>query len=364
VEYRKIEIRGSTSFPMPLTLSDTYYQPAVYATIAQPLLLNAFGILDRFAENSARMKLQIAELQAREQTSADLNRYRKLYFQWITSRQVTGLILDTIQNARTLDNQIARKFATGLADNDDRQKTLSHVLQQQELHNRGMMHQEAIENELNIVFQSTRYAPDMNEVEKYSRVAIAHTYQPVPFEKTRANAIISLSVKNLKYARYAAKNRALPEMNIFGTVKKKSQVQDSSESYQYSEMNDTDYSVGFIFSYPLGSNTSEGEVTRISAIVGELEKEYEIAKNNYTRTLDTVITLVDGNIKILALKQQNIKALKSRLATEKRKYSQARLNLAYVIETENKIVEEEINILNLKNQLIELYFDYNYLVSK
>jgi hypothetical protein len=58
------------------------------------------------------------------------------------------------------------------------------------------------------------------------------------------------------------------------------------------------------------------------------------------------------------IKENIVGALKSQYQTENKKYLQARLDLFYLLETDNSITNEEIALLRLKNQLIDLYFDY------
>ena len=59
IEYDSTNIKSGTS-------DTTSYTPAVYLNITQPLLNNAFGMVDRYAKNNARMQLAIEKLKKKE----------------------------------------------------------------------------------------------------------------------------------------------------------------------------------------------------------------------------------------------------------------------------------------------------------
>jgi len=96
-------------------LPEAFHYPSYYAGFTQSLLNNAFGIIDRFAANDAEMKTAIEKLRAENAEKSDLNRYRKLYFDWIEYAARLDLLKKSIVNAEALRDRVASKFRLGLA---------------------------------------------------------------------------------------------------------------------------------------------------------------------------------------------------------------------------------------------------------
>ncbi len=80
--------------------------------------------------------------------------------------------------------------------------------------------------------------------------------------------------------------------------------------------------------------------------------------NSYKKNLLRLADQARGTREILAKKTAYLNSLTRQLAVERRKYRQGRLNLFYVITTENSISAAKTDIFNLKYQLITYYIDY------
>ena len=72
--------------------SAAYHYPSLYLKFNQSLLKNAFGIVDRYAVNNAKMQYDIEKLREIETNKTDINYYKKLYFTWIEYREELKLI--------------------------------------------------------------------------------------------------------------------------------------------------------------------------------------------------------------------------------------------------------------------------------
>ncbi|NMB63935.1 MAG: TolC family protein, partial [Spirochaetes bacterium] len=127
LEYNASSITGNLTIP-PQAYSVDEYRPSITATITQPLLKNAFGIIDRYVKNSAAMKLEIQKLQQLQDDQSVLNYYKKLYFNWVLYRQALDIWQESITNARSLVDSVQRKARAGLAENDDVQRAVSSLL--------------------------------------------------------------------------------------------------------------------------------------------------------------------------------------------------------------------------------------------
>ena len=61
---------------------------------------------------------------------------------------------------------------------------------------------------------------------------------------------------------------------------------------------------------------------------------------------------------VIAAKIESIKSLNKKYSVEKAKHKQARLELSILIETENSIINEEIDLMQKKAGLVLFYLDY------
>jgi len=333
------------------------YAPSFSVKVSQPLLYNFFGKVDRYSENNAKMKLEVAKSQLQENNKSVLNAYKKLYFQWIIYRENIKNLDAAIVNSNALKNQILRKVRAGLADNDDYQGAVSSVLSYENQRREYSTELKNIENQMNLYLDITGLSPAQKAFDDYYGKAGSSALTEVDFKNTASAKIMDLTMKNYLYSKGVYENKLLPEFNVFGEVTRK----DLSDSQTYGTR-DTDYSVGFEFRYYLENNSAESSLKDVEIQIKGLEYEYSAAENSYRKLLLSYIETSNGIIDQLENKEKTLKALESKLVTEKRKYSQARLNLSYVISTENSITSEKNNILSLKYQLISCYIDYMDLV--
>jgi len=357
IDYSSTSIKASS-----MGLDSTYYSPSLYLNVAQPVLKNAFGMVDRYAKNNAKMKLEIEKLRRAENDRVDMNYYRKLYFDWIETNERISLLDRSITAAEKLHAQTRRKKARGLADNDDVQKTLSALLAYREQREDARTTSRSIMKELELYLDLSKFIPDTEELENLFKESFRADFRDVPFNRTRTSAIFSLSKKNLEYTLKIAGNELLPEVYLTGGVTLKNQ--EDAPSTAISEMDTLDYSVGVTVSYPLGNTGAKSAREEARLNVEQINREYDISRNSYRKGLTQILSSVEGYRSMYDLKRRNIASLKSRYATEKVKYGQARINLTYLVDTVNSMATEEINLLLLKKQMISLYIDYQDLTAQ
>jgi len=336
----------------------TAYEPSVTAKISQPLLYNFLGKVDRYSENNANMQLEIAKYQLQENNKSVLNAYKKLYFQWIMYNDIIKNLDEAISNSNILKEQVRRKVNAGLADNDDFQGSVASVLSYENQRREYQTALKNISNQISIYLNIAAGVPDVKIFNEYYRKADESGLAELDFKNTTSAKIMDLTMKNYAYSKGVYENRLLPEFNVFAGITKK----DIAESQTYG-VKDTDYSVGFEFKYSLENNSAESSLKDVEIQIRSLEYEYTAAQNSYRKQLLGYIESSNGIAEQLANKEKSLQALESKLVTERKKYSQARLNLSYIITTENSITSERNNILALKNQLIGNYIDYTDLVK-
>lgn len=334
--------------------SYTAYEPSVKVKISQPLLYNFLGKVDSYSENDAKMKHEIEKYQFQERNKSVLNSYKKLYFEWILYKGILVNLEEAIRNSNILKGQVKKKVDAGLADNDDYQGTVSSALTYEQQYTEYLTALNNVESQIGILMNMEEGKPDPEKFDEFCIKADSSNLAEKEFKDTRSAKIMDLTMKNYIYSKGVYENRLLPEFNVYSEVTKK----DLSESSAKYGMNDTDYTVGFEFKYSLGNNAAESGLKDIEIKIKSLEYEYGATKNSYRKKLLNYIESSKGISEQLAKKEKKIKALESKLQTERKKYSQSRLNLSYVIDTENSITSERNNILIMKYQIIGYYLDY------
>ena len=334
------------------------YEPSFTVKISQPLLYNFFGKVDRFAENDAKMRLEISKLQLDENNKSAISGYKKLYYEWILKRRILSAIEESIENAKLFRDQTGRKFAAGLSDNDDYQKTVISVIDYENLYNEYFTGLKNIEHELSVYLGDSSLNPDHDVFLEKVMESEAFGFPEVDFKETRAASIAEGTMRNLVYSRGVYENRLLPEFNVFTEISQKNKLQENS--YQ---MKDRDYTLGFEFTYSLGNNSAESDLKDVDLQIKALQLEYESIVNSYRKSLLKTSQTVSGIKERLKQKEKLLDALRLKLQAEKKKYSQARLNLSYIIDTENNIITERINLLSMEYELIALHIDYMDLVK-
>lgn len=359
-EYESTFVKGTVTLPVTQAMSVDAYRPSVKASITQPLLKNAFGFVDRYEKNNALKKLDIQQLQKLIDDQSVMNYYKKLFFNWILYQQALGIIAESIQNAQNLVDSVQRKAKAGLVENDDVQRAYSSLLNYQVQYTQYEITYKSLCDEISLYFDKTvvPYTDDL--LHTYASVA-QNEYNEVQFEKTRTYLIVAKNIDAVEYTIDVAGNSTLPEINVMASVTRKNYSDVRSEAL--SKLPDTDYSVGFEFRYPLGNHIADAQLNEYELMLKELQHNLLIAKNNYYTSLRALIQSLNGYKLIIETHGKNLQALLSQRQTERKKYEQARLDLQYVINTENNIAMERLTILQLQVALIGCYIDYNDLIQ-
>ena len=342
------------------SLKDDYntYEPSLSFKVSQPLLYNFLGKVDKYTEKNADMQLAIERLRLKENNKSVLNAYKKLYFEWIACSEIVSNLEKAVENSRKLRDQTQRKVRAGLADNDDYQKTVTSYLAYKSQHTDYKKTLKTIGNRLSVYFDVTDYSPSKDNKVTFFLLASECAYDRVDFKKTTSSKIIDETMKNYQYSRGVYENRLLPRFNVFAEYARKDTSESSSPG-----MNDTDYSIGFEFTYKLGNNEAKSALKDVELEMKSLRHEFDAALRDYTKQILNYRESALGSKELINIAASKYRALASQLKTERKKYSQARLNLSYLIETQNSITSVETDIINYRYQLICNYIDYLDLIN-
>ena len=336
--------------------SKTFQAPYLRLSVSQPLLNNFLGKVDSFSEKDAEMQLEVEKVRLLNSNKMTLNAYRKMYFEWVMAMRQIDNSRESIRNATTQLNQVRRNYNTGINEEDDYQRAAATLLNYQQSLESNNVQLRNIERYLAVYLDTSTLKPNSVDFDNLYKEAYASDFVAVDFSKTTSARIIDLTSDRLMYAKGVFRNNTLPDLNVTGSYTRKNLTNSPSE--QFSSFSENDWRLGFEFVYKLGNNQAEGQLKDIEIQLQALDYERGAAINSYNKNLNSIATSAQGIKDILNMKAQYLTTLNRQLAAERRKYSQGRLNLSYVIATENQIAAEKSNIVNLQYQLISLYIDY------
>jgi outer membrane protein TolC len=336
--------------------SAAYHYPSLYLKFSQSLLKNAFGIVDRYAVNNAKMQYDIEKLREIETNKTDTNYYKKLYFTWIEYREELELINSYITGAKKIEDTVKSRFKSGMVNSADLYSASAIVLKYQIVYEELKTDMNALNAELNIFFKEKNIEPDHDEFSAFYTASIKSKYPGIPFDRTRNAEIFRLTKNNLKYAADVSENKLLPQLDLVGEYTKKSA--DLSFSKSAENLNSTDYYLGFSFTHPLQNTESRSILEESKLAIAEINSEYSISDNSYKKSLDAIISRQKDTERILNLREKRIEILTGKYRFELQKYQQGQLDLQTVIDTAIDVTNERISVIQLKKQIIGNYIDY------
>jgi len=340
--------------------SQAYSYPSLYIKFNQSLLKNAFGTVDRYAVNNAKMKYEIEKLKEIETNKTDINYYRKLYFTWIEYREELKMLNNSIDSARKLADNIKSRFKSGMVNSADLYSSAAVVLKYQIAYEELKSEMNTIESGLNIFLQEIseeNRIPDDDEFSLLYKTSLASEYPLINFDKTSNAEIYRLTKNNLEYTADVSENKLLPQLDLVGEYTRK--AEDNSFSKSAGNLNSTDYYAGFSFSYPLQNTENHSILEGTKLAIEEINSEYSITQNSYKKSIDSIISRYKDSRRLLVLREKRIETLAEKYRFELQKYQQSQLDIETLLNTSIEITNEKISLNQLKKQIIENYIDYS-----
>ena len=339
--------------------SATYHYPSLYVKFNQSLLKNAFGTVDRYAVNNAKMLYEIEKLRETETNKTDINYYKKLYFTWIEYREELKMLNSSINAAKKLAENIKNRFKSGMVNSADLYSSAAVVLKYQIAYEELKTEMNAMETELNIFFKNIKEEnkiPDDSEFSSFYTTSLSSQYTLITFDRTTNAEIYRLTKNNLKYSAEVSENKLLPQLDLVAQYTRKSENETFSKSTE--NMNASDYYLGFSFSYPLQNTESSSKLEDTKLAIEEINSEYSISQNSYQKSLDAIVSRYKDSAHLLTLREKRIETLENKYRFELQKYQQSQLDLETLNNTSIEITNEKISLIQLKKQMIENYIDY------
>ncbi|WP_288685018.1 TolC family protein [uncultured Brachyspira sp.] len=338
-----------------------YYAPSIEIQIAQPILRDFFGKLDMYPIKDAEYQLTIAKLKRIIDDNSVLTSYQKIYYQWIMSQKLIKLYDEMIREAKAFENQIYKRYTSGVIDNDAYQNARRQTLKYREARNKSELILKKIIRNIQFFIPEENVEPNEYDWESMLETSINTKINVVPFlESAQGQMAYQLKLRS-EYALSIMKNNSLPDLSIVGSVSL-STLDDSGYFNSFSTMTNVEYFVGLMFSYPIGGRDAKAKMedaynalTAVTADFDRVNRDFDVQIGTYYDEFEAYKTMLED-------KKLEVQALASRVRTQNERFRQGRLPVDEIINARLDLVNARAELLNLEYMIISTVMDYNSLV--
>lgn len=338
-----------------------YYAPSIEIQIAQPILRDFFGKLDMYPIKDAEYQLTIAKLKRIIDDNSVLTSYQKIYYQWIMSQKLIKLYDEMIREAKAFENQIYKRYISGVIDNDAYQNARRQTLKYREARNKSELILKKIIRNIQFFIPEENVEPNEDDWESMLETSINTKINVVPFlESAQGQMAYQLKLRS-EYALSIMKNNSLPDLSIVGSVSL-STLDDSGYFNSFSTMTNVEYFVGLMFSYPIGGRDAKAKMedaynalTAVTADFDRVNRDFDVQIGTYYDEFEAYKTMLED-------KKLEVQALASRVRTQNERFRQGRLPVDEIINARLDLVNARAELLNLEYMIISTVMDYNSLV--
>lgn len=338
-----------------------YYAPSIEIQIAQPILRDFFGKLDMYPIKDAEYQLTIAKLKRIIDDNSVLTSYQKIYYQWIMSQKLIKLYDEMIREAKAFENQIYKRYTSGVIDNDAYQNARRQTLKYREARNKSELILKKIIRNIQFFIPEENVEPNEDDWESMLETSINTKINVVPFlESAQGQMAYQLKLRS-EYALSIMKNNSLPDLSIVGSVSL-STLDDSGYFNSFSTMTNVEYFVGLMFSYPIGGRDAKAKMedaynalTAVTADFDRVNRDFDVQIGTYYDEFEAYKTMLED-------KKLEVQALFSRVRTQNERFRQGRLPVDEIINARLDLVNARAELLNLEYMIISTVMDYNSLV--
>ncbi|WP_456059991.1 TolC family protein [Brachyspira pilosicoli] len=338
-----------------------YYAPSIEIQIVQPILRDFFGKLDMYPIKDAEYQLTIAKLKRIIDDNSVLTSYQKIYYQWIMSQKLIKLYDEMIREAKAFENQIYKRYTSGVIDNDAYQNARRQTLKYREARNKSELILKKIIRNIQFFIPEENVEPNEDDWESMLETSINTKINVVPFlESAQGQMAYQLKLRS-EYALSIMKNNSLPDLSIVGSVSL-STLDDSGYFNSFSTMTNVEYFVGLMFSYPIGGRDAKAKMedaynalTAVTADFDRVNRDFDVQIGTYYDEFEAYKTMLED-------KKLEVQALASRVRTQNERFRQGRLPVDEIINARLDLVNARAELLNLEYMIISTVMDYNSLV--
>lgn len=338
-----------------------YYSPSIKIEIAQPILRDFFGKLDKYPIKDAEYQLTVAKLKRMIDDNAVLNSYGKLYYQWIMSRKLISFYDEMIKESKNFENQALNRYKRGLIDNDAYQNAVRQTIKYSEAREEAEIILKRVLRNIQFFIPEENIIPNDNDWDKTFNDSINSEINIIPFlESIQGQMAYQLKLR-AEYGMTIIKNNSMPDLSIVGNVSL-SGLDDNGYFNSFSSMTNLNYFVGLMFSYPIGGRDAKAKMMDAYASLNAVLADYERANRDFEVQIGIYCDEFQSYKKMIENKKWEINSIVSRINTQNEKFKQGRLPIDEIINTRLELSKARGELLNLEYSIIATIMDYNSLV--
>lgn len=338
-----------------------YYSPSIKIEIAQPILRDFFGKLDRYPIKDAEYQLTVAKLKRMIDDNAVLNSYQKLYYQWIMARKLIAFYDEMIRESRNFENQALNRYKNGLIDNDAYQNAVRQTLKYGEAKDEAEIILKRVLRNIQFFIPEENIIPNDNDWNQTLNDSINSEISAVSFlDSVQGQMAYQLKLR-AEYGMTIIKNNSMPDLSIVGNVSL-SGLDDNGYFNSFSSMTNLNYFVGLMFSYPIGGRDAKAKMMDAYASLNAVSADYDRANRDFEVQIGIYFDEFQSCKKMIENKKREINSIASRINTQNEKFKQGRLPIDEIINTRLELSKARGELLNLEYSIIATVIDYNSLV--
>ncbi|WP_432632268.1 TolC family protein [Brachyspira sp.] len=338
-----------------------YYSPSIKIEIAQPILRDFFGKLDKYPIKDAEYQLTVAKLKRMIDDNAVLSSYRKLYYQWIMAKKLIDFYDEMIKESRNFENQAFNRYKNGLIDNDAYQNAVRQTIKYGEAKDEAEILLKRVLRNIQFFIPEENIIPNDNDWNQTLNDSINSEINSVSFlDSVQGQMAYQLKLR-AEYGMTIIKNNSMPDLSIVGNVSL-SGLDDSGYFNSFASMTNLNYFVGLMFSYPIGGRDAKAKMMDAYASLNAVSADYDRANRDFEVQIGIYFDEFQSYKKMIENKKREINAIASRINTQNEKFKQGRLPIDEIINTRLELSKARGELLNLEYSIIATVMDYNSLV--
>jgi outer membrane protein len=328
--------------------------PVFSITLVQPLLKNAFGLMDRYPLIATRLQMEAAQLDVEEAWEGRIQELFQAYHTWTASYETVQALQTIVQDLERLEKQIRDKVRTGMAERVDLLQTQNNVLR----------YQSALEQAEGIWVNNTKKIQYLMAGKPVDTTMVLRPESKAP-DANKQNTVkpiwrlvkkLELVEEQMEAKALVARNSLLPELNLTANYQRKGSSDDHSGGYSSLEQND--YAVKVEASFPLGNAQAKGQVGQAQANQNQVRALLQATQQELTLTQQQLAESIRRLEKITQLQQKQVTIMQTKKKLDQHNFQIGRLDIYFLIETENALTNARLDQVKSDIQLRQLRIAY------
>ncbi|MEE9553873.1 MAG: TolC family protein [candidate division Zixibacteria bacterium] len=336
--FSRIDLKIGPSYGIP----NLYYQDQFTLAYVHPLLQNRNGFLDRFQYELKRFDIDFSEIQALENQESFLAVSAIKFLEWVFLTEQEEIIRERLNLSNEALSNTNKKRDANLVDEVDVLRAEDAVrIAKQNLVLVGSQWK-GLQAELAVLSQNDELYNLVPEFTLYKIEALPSQDAAILQLKQNSRLIqtIDIRIQQLEYSRLGYKETMKPRLSLLAqfNIKKADKIFGDALG-----VDKPDIIGGLQFGVPLGNRTAKSQITKTDLQIAQLEKKRDELTLDLVAALTNLYIQIEELKKILTLNKEQIESARAKTAEEVRLYNQGRVDLAFVIQSQDGEQNAKLN---------------------